>query len=276
MESAPAELAKIKLVIAYDGTNYAGWQVQKTGVAVQQKIEEVLRQYFPSALRLHGSSRTDAGVHALGMVAHVEIPRAEFKMTPNKLVLALNAYLPEDIRVLSATRARSDFHARFDASGKQYRYFVWNHPAMNPLLRNSAWHVPQDLDFSAMRSAAPLLLGTHDFKSFAANRNYEMETTVRTVTRCELRRSGPLLTFTIEGDGFLYKMCRGIVGTLVQIGRGKFAVSDLKKMLHARDRREAGMTAPAHGLVLWKVFYKRANPKSKIQNPKSDDAHRAP
>jgi tRNA pseudouridine38-40 synthase len=262
VERASTEVVKIKLVIAYDGTNYAGWQVQKTGVAVQEKIEEVLRRYFPFASRLHGSSRTDAGVHALGMVAHVEIPRAEFKMTPKKLVLALNAYLPDDIRVVAAIRAASDFHARFDASGKQYRYFIWNHPAMNPLLRNTAWHVPQDLDLAAIRSAAPLLLGTHDFKSFAANRNYEMETTVRTITRCELRRSGPLLTFTIEGDGFLYKMCRGIVGTLVQIGRHKFAVSDLKKMLHARDRRAAGMTAPAHGLILWKVFYnKRMPPK---------------
>jgi tRNA pseudouridine38-40 synthase len=126
---------------------------------------------------------------------------------------------------------------------------------MNPLLRTQAWHVPQKLDLKAMRAAAPLLLGKHDFKSFAANRNYEMETTIRTLRRCDVTRKGPLLTFVIEGDGFLYKMCRGIVGTLAQIGRGKFAVSDLKQMLHARDRRAAGMTAPAHGLVLWKVFY---------------------
>jgi tRNA pseudouridine38-40 synthase len=249
------DTVKIRLLIAYDGTNYAGWQVQKVGVGVQEKIEEVLRRLFPSGPRLHSSSRTDTGVHALGMVAHVEMARAEFKMTPSKLVLALNAHLPEDIRVMSATRARGDFHARFDASGKQYRYFVWNHAAMNPLLRAQAWHVPQKIDLQPMRAAAPLLLGKHDFKSFAANRNYEMETTIRTLTRCDVLRKGSLLTFVIEGDGFLYKMCRGIVGTLVQIGRGKFAVSDLKKMIDARDRREAGMSAPAHGLVLWKVFY---------------------
>jgi tRNA pseudouridine38-40 synthase len=251
------DAAKVQLLVAYDGTNYAGWQVQKVGLGVQEKLEAALRRLFPSGPRLHSSSRTDAGVHALGMVAHVEVPRAEWKMTPAKLVLALNAYLPEDIRVMSARRARPAFHARFDASGKQYRYLVWNHAAMNPLRRTQAWHVPQRLNLQAIRAAAPLLLGKHDFKSFAANRNYEMETTVRTLTRCDVTRQGPLLTFVIEGDGFLYKMCRGIVGTLVQIGRGKFAVSELKRMLDARDRREAGMSAPAHGLVLWRVFYNK-------------------
>jgi tRNA pseudouridine38-40 synthase len=251
------DTVKIRLLVAYDGTNYAGWQVQKVGLGVQEKLEDVLKRFFPSGPRVHSSSRTDAGVHAVGMVAHVEVPRAQFKMTPGKFVLALNAYLPEDIRVMEARRVPAEFHARFDASGKQYRYHVWNHAAMNPLLRTQAWHVPQKVDMAAMRAAAPLLLGKHDFKSFAANRNYEMETTVRTLTRCDVIRKGPLLTFIIEGDGFLYKMCRGIVGTLVQIGRGKFAVSDLKNMLDARDRREAGMTAPAHGLVLWKVFYRK-------------------
>ena len=271
------DTVKIRLLVAYDGKNYAGWQVQKVGLGVQEKLEEVLKRFFPSSPRVHSSSRTDAGVHAVGMVAHIELPRAEFKMTPGKLVLALNAYLPEDIRVLTARRAPAEFHARFDASGKQYRYFVWNHAAMNPLLRTQAWHVPQKLDFKAIRAAAPLLSGKHDFKSFAANRNYEMETTVRNLTRCDVVRKGPLLSFIIEGDGFLYKMCRGIVGTLIQIGRGKFAVTDLKKMLDARDRREAGMTAPAHGLVLWRVFYrKRAKSPEKVKSLSGEEprAHR--
>jgi tRNA pseudouridine38-40 synthase len=218
-----------------------------------------LQKLFPGAGRVHGSSRTDTGVHALGMVAHVELPKAEFRMEVRKLALALNAFLPQDIRVLSATRARPDFHARFNAAGKQYRYVIWNHPAMNPLLRTQAWHVPQALDVPAMRRAARVFVGRHDFKSFAANRGYEMVSTVRTVTRCELRRSGCTLTVVIEGDGFLYKMCRGIVGTLVQVGQGKFAPEDVKSMLAARDRRLAGMTAPALGLVLWKVFYKKRN-----------------
>jgi tRNA pseudouridine38-40 synthase len=246
---------KFKLTIAYDGTGYEGWQVQKTGTGVQEKLEAALAELFPSKPRVHSSSRTDTGVHALGMVAHFEVPRAQFTMTARKLALALNAWLPEDIRVLSVARATKKFHARFDATGKQYRYFVWNHQAMNPLIRNTAWHVPRALDLQAMRSAARLFLGRRDFKSFAGTRGYEMESTVRTLTRCEIKRSEPLLTFFIEGDGFLYKMCRGIVGTLVQVGQGKIAVADIKKILASRDRRTAGMTAPAQGLVLWKVFY---------------------
>ena len=179
---------KFKLTTAYDGTAYAGWQVQKTGVGVQEKIEAALARLFPSKPRLHSSSRTDTGVHALGMVAHVEIPRGEFRVPLRKLPLALNAYLPEDIRVINAARCRGDFHARFSATGKQYRYFVWNHPAMNPLRRHQAWHVPRPLDWDAMRAAARLFVGRHDFKSFANNRGYEPESTRRTMTRCDLKR----------------------------------------------------------------------------------------
>jgi tRNA pseudouridine38-40 synthase len=246
---------KFKLVIAYDGTAYQGWQVQKIGTGVQEKIEAAFGQMFPSVKRIHSSSRTDTGVHALGMVAHVEIPRAEFKMSVPRLALALNAFLPDDIRVLSAVRVPEKFHASFDAKGKQYRYFVWNHPAMNPLLRNRAWHFPMKLDLSKMRAAANFFFGKHDFKSFAGTRDYEMKSNVRTLTRCDIKKSGAQITFTIEGDGFLYKMCRGIVGTLVQVGQGKIPPEEIRRMLQKKDRRAAGMTAPAHGLVLWKVFY---------------------
>src|ERR1700685_2123136 len=155
---------KFKSPIAYDGTAYQGWQVQKIGTGVQEKIEAAFGQMFPSVKRIHSSSRTDTGVHALGMVAHVEIPRAEFKMPIARLALALNAFLPDDIRVLSAVRVPKKFHARFDAKGKQYRYFVWNHATMNPLLRNRAWHFPMKLDLAKMRAAAKLFLGKHDFK----------------------------------------------------------------------------------------------------------------
>jgi len=234
---------------------------------VQAKVEEALGKLFPGKPRLHSSSRTDAGVHALGMVAHVEIAKAQFRMPVAKLALAINAHLPEDVRVMSASRCHPEFHARFDATGKQYRYFVWNHRAMNPLLRRQAWHVPQALDLTALRKAAPLFVGRHDFKSFAGNRNYEMESTVRSLTRCDLKRNGPLLTFIIEGDGFLYKMCRGIVGTLVQVGQGKIGSEDIRQILARRDRRVAGMTAPARGLVLWKVFYKKAQ-SSKLKAQK--------
>jgi tRNA pseudouridine38-40 synthase len=233
---------KFRLTIAYDGSRYAGWQVQKVGVGVQQRIEEAFQRIFPSVQRIHGSSRTDTGVHALGMVAHVEIPKHEFRMGVRKLALAINAHLPPDIRIMKATRCRNDFHARFDAKGKQYRYQVWNARSMNPLLNLRARH----------------FLGRQDFKTLAANRDYEMESTVRTLTRVDLRRSGELLTFVIEGDGFLYKMCRAIVGTLVQVGTGRLSPEDVPSMLAEKDRRAGGVNAPAHGLVLWKVFYDRS------------------
>jgi tRNA pseudouridine38-40 synthase len=250
------DTVKIRFTVAYDGTNYAGWQVQKTGLGVQQKVEEAFGKIFPGVKRIHSSSRTDTGVHAMGMVAHVEIPKAEFKMSVRKLAVAINAYLPPDIRLLDARKCAADFHARFNAKGKEYRYLIWNHTAMNPLLRHQAWHVTRKLDFKVMRAAAAMFVGKHDFRSFTANRGDVLENAVRTLTRCEIKRNGRLLTFFIEGDGFLYKMCRGIVGTVVQVGLGKFDAGEIKTMLAQQDRRVAGMTAPAHGLVLWEVFYK--------------------
>ena len=259
MEPAPlprnTPSLKFKLTIAYDGTRYQGWQVQKIGTGVQEKVEGALARLFPSKPRLHSSSRTDTGVHALGMVAHFEVPALEWKPSGSKLALALNAWLPEDIRVVSAARTTDHFHARFNAAAKQYRYFVWNHAAMNPLIRHSAWHVPRPLDIPAMRRAAARLIGRHDFQSFAANPGYVKESTVRKLSRCEIKKAGRLLTFVIEGDGFLYKMCRGVVGTLVQIGLGKFSPEQINVMLARKDRRVGGMSAPAHGLVLWQVRY---------------------
>lgn len=247
---------KFKLTIAYEGTQYQGWQVQKIGLGVQEKLETALAKIFPSCPRVHGSSRTDTGVHALGMVAHFEVPLQECKLPARKLVLALNAWLPEDTRVLAAAHVPKNFHARFDAASKQYRYFIWNHPAMNPLIRHTAWHIPRPLDLPAMRAATRAFVGKHDFSSFTANPGYSRQSTVRTLSRCDIRRTGRLLTFIIEGDGFLYKMCRGIVGTLAQVGLGKFPANRIKQMLVKKDRRVAGMTAPAHGLVLWKVLYR--------------------
>jgi len=251
-------LTRIKLTIAYDGTHYDGWQWQPDGKGVQQFVEEALAKLIPPGpYRLHSSSRTDAGVHALGMVAHVDLPLAKGRMTPRKLRISINAYLPEDIRVLESTRAKPDFHARFHATGKQYRYTVWNHAAMNPLLRGRAWQVPVKLDYPAMKRAAKLFVGKHDFRSLATNRGQELKDAVRTMTRCDVNRSGPQINFVIEGDGFLYKMCRSIVGTLVQVGKGRFSETDIRKILAAENRGAAGMTAPAEGLVLWKVYYRK-------------------
>ncbi len=254
-----SERIRFKLIIAYDGSAYEGWQVQKIGTGVQEKVENALAKLFPGQPQVHSSSRTDTGVHALGMVAHFDVSRSECAMSPAKLVLALNAWLPDDIRVFSARRVPPDFHTRFDAMAKQYRYFVWNASAMNPLIRHTAWHVPRALDPAVMREAASRFIGRHDFRSFAANPGYEKSSTVRTLRRCSINRTGKLLTFVIEGDGFLYKMCRAIVGTLVQVGLGKFSPAEIPAMLARKDRRVSGMSAPAHGLVLWKVFYKGRN-----------------
>jgi len=246
---------RLKLTIAYDGTNYAGWQLQKSGVAVQELIEKALKNIFQLNLRVHGSSRTDSGVHARALVAHFDLPREKFRMEPRKLSLALNAHLPDDIRIMNAARAPAKFHARFDAKGKEYRYHIYNHPAMDPLLRMQAWHMPQPLDLKKMRQAARAFVGKHDFGAFAASHSYKIENTVRTITRCDLRKAGPHLTVIIQGDGFLYKMCRGIAGTIIQVGQGKFPPDEIPKMIATKDRRAAGMSAPAHGLVLWRVFY---------------------
>lgn len=252
---AAADRVRLRLTVSFDGTNYAGWQVQKGDTGVQDVVEQALSKVFTGKHRLHSSSRTDTGVHALGMVAHLELPKRRFKMPPRKLRLALNAHLPDDIRIVDVTRAKPDFHARFDAKGKQYRYIVWNHPAMNPLLRTTAWHFPQRLNLTAIRQATAFFVGKHDFQSFAGNRGYPYRDTVRTLTRCEVKRRGSQLTFIIEGDGFLYRMCRAMVGTLVQVGRGRFRPEEIKGMLTHKDRRIAGMTAPAQGLILWKVIY---------------------
>jgi len=248
---------RFRLRLAYQGTRFAGWQRQAGQRTVQETVEQALERLFARRLDVYSSSRTDTGVHALGMVAHVDIPKSVLRMPPAKLVLAANAWLPEDVRILAAARARPDFHARYGATGKQYRYFVWNHPAHEPLERHRTWHVPRTLDLDRMRAAARTLVGRHDFLAFSASPGYARRHTVRDVTRCEVKGAGPLLTLVFEADGFLYKMCRGMAGTLVQVGLGRFAPEGLLPMLASRDRRLAGMTAPAHGLVLWRVFYGR-------------------
>lgn len=258
---------RLRLTVAYDGAAFLGWQIQPQSPTAQEVLEAALAKIFPSAPRVVGSSRTDTGVHARGLVVHLDVPKHEWRMTPRKLVLALNAHLPEELRIMEAATSKADFHARFDACGKQYRYQLWNHPAMDPRLRRTAWHVTRPLDVPAMKRAAQALVGRHNFRSFAANPGYPRASYVRHVKRCQVQRKGPLFTVTIEADGFLYKMCRGIVGTLVQVGLGKFSPEEVVPMLEQCDRRVAGMTAPAHGLVLWKVYYSRQLPSKVSGTP---------
>jgi len=258
-DAAAPDHVRLRLTVAYDGTAYVGWQLQPEGISVQLRLEEALGRLFNPAPRVCSSSRTDTGVHALGMVVHFDVHQSQWRMDARKLILAINAWLPEDVRIVAASRTRPDFHARFDAAGKQYRYTVWNHASLNPLLRTQAWHVPKPLDIAAMREAARSIEGRHDFRTFSATPGYTRSNTVRNLTRCRILRSGPRLTFVIEADGFLYKMCRGIVGTLVQVGAGRFASSDILPMIESADRRLAGMTAPAAGLVLHRVWYRHPN-----------------
>ena len=244
------ESQRYKLTIAYDGTHHHGWHAGRSGRGVADHIQAALVKLFPAASELVGASRTDSGVHARGMVAHFDVPVAEARQTAGRLVAALNALLPEDIRVLSAARTCESFHARFGATSKQYRYQIWNHPVMNPLLLQRAWHVPQPLDVAAMREAAALLVGRHDFRAFTSRRDGLLGDSFRTMRRCEIRRAGPLVTIILEADGFLYKMCRGITGALVQVGRGNLSAS-------GNSECRPGLNAPAHGLTLWKVSYSR-------------------
>ena len=256
-DSAAPGFQRVRLTVAYDGSAYLGWQVQVEGASVQGCLETALGKLFGSAPRVVSSSRTDTGVHARGMSVHFDVPQAEWRMSGDKLILAANAHLPEDIRVTAAVQTKPDFHARFDAIGKQYRYTVWNDSAHDPLGLRQQWHVPKPIDLAAMRAAAATLVGRHDFLAFSASPGYERLHTMRHVTRCDVLRSGSRLTVVIEADGFLYKMCRGIVGTLVQVGHGRFRPEEILPMLATRDRKLAGMTAPALGLVLWKVFYRK-------------------
>jgi tRNA pseudouridine38-40 synthase len=248
-------LRKYKLTIAYDGSGYEGWQARSNGRGIRQTIGLACHSLLGSTPEIIASSRTDAGVHARGLVAHIELTHEHPAFTGPQLRLALNAHLPAQIRIVSATRARADFHARFGARAKEYRYQVWNHPVMDPLLRQQAWHVPRPLDLAAMREAATVLLGRHDFRAFTAKRKGELLDSTRTLHTCQIKRSAPLLTIQLIGEGFLYKMCRRIVGTLVQVGEGKISPTQVAAKLSSPTPQPGGFVAPAHGLILWKVSH---------------------
>jgi len=244
-------MRKVKLLLEYEGTAYLGWQRQPQGLTVQEVLEEAIRRVTGEASRVVGASRTDAGAHARGQTAHF---RTNWPHSVESLQKALNAVLPPDVVVLSAEDAPDGFHARFSARSKVYEYAIWNDPVRPAIERRYVWHVRRPLDIESMRAAAHALVGTHDFAAFASS-GAESRSTVRTITRAEWRREGRRLVFTIEGQGFLYNMVRAIVGTMVDIGRGRIPPSAMQQILESRDRRRAGRTAPAHGLCLLRVDY---------------------
>ena len=244
----------LKLTVAYDGTPYVGWQRQANGTSIQQVIEEAFVPLVGEDVPrpgVAGAGRTDAGVHALGQVASVNVA---FDLSPAAVGRALNVRLPYDIRVLAVEEAPLGFHARFHARGKTYRYRIATTPVLSPFDRFFVWHAPDARDVDAMRRAAASLLGRHDFVSFQA-RGSTTRNTVRTIDRLEILESDDGLAVEIAGDGFLRHMVRAVVGTLVEVGGGLRAPESMSAILAARDRRRAGPTAPASGLTLIGVRY---------------------
>ena len=243
----------LRLEIEYEGSQYAGWQIQapQRKKSIQEVLEKTLRKILQEKVRLTASGRTDAGVHAKAQVANF---KTKSGIATHKLRHALNGLLPDDISVSKVEEAREDFHSQFDAQSKIYRYTVLNRQHPSALLRNTAYFYPYPLDVRLMQTEAKCLLGRHDFKSFQAAEKKERGS-VRTIKRLKISSDGDLLHFDIEADGFLYNMARNIVGTLIEIGRGRFPKGSLKRILSARDRKVAGPTFPATGLCLVKVKY---------------------
>jgi tRNA pseudouridine38-40 synthase len=252
---------QFKLTVVYDGTAYGGWQRQPNAVTVQELLETVLEKVLGSRFSVHGSGRTDAGVHARAQVASCSL--ITHHQSP-VLRRALNANLPDDIRVLRVQEVDAKFHARFSATGKEYRYQIDCGPVADPFLRRYAWHRPRPLNLPAMRRAARVLKGRHDFTALAASRvrrdaavvcgNSE-RSPVRTISKLTVTQTGNRLTIAVSGNGFLYKMVRSIVGVLVKVGEGKLTPAELERLLAGKKRTALVETAPAKGLFLWKVVY---------------------
>ncbi len=245
----------LKLTIAYDGTNYCGWQIQSNGISIQQRLEEGWRKVTGETIRITASGRTDGGVHAEAQVCSLA---TNSPLSRRDLFRALNAETPFDMSVLTVEEAALGFHAIRDAIEKTYRYQIQFGKLLDPLRRHYWWHVPADLDVTAMREAAQCLLGTHDFASFQSA-GAERVSTIRTVTTLSIvddyRPPFPGMQITITADGFLYKMVRNIVGSLIRVGRGTESPNWLAWVLAQQHRRSAGQAAPAHGLFLQQVVY---------------------
>jgi tRNA pseudouridine38-40 synthase len=247
-------LRTLRLTIAYDGTDYVGWQRQLNGISIQERIEEAFGPLVGSAARrptVAGAGRTDAGVHALAQVASVNV---EFDLDVASVQRALNIRLPADIRILAVVDAPLGFHAQFHAIGKAYRYHIVTAPILSPFKRRVVWHAPGARDVTRMRTAAARLRGRHDFVSFQARGSATVDT-VRTIERLDVEDHDGDLVIDVEGDGFLRHMVRAIAGTLAEVGAGSRDPASMDAILAARDRRAAGPTAPAEGLTLVKVMY---------------------
>lgn len=244
-------MRNIKLTIEYDGTNYVGWQRQKNGTSIEEAIEKSIMNITGEDVKIIGSSRTDAGVHAKGQTANFytmsQIP--DFK-----LASAINSKLPRDIVVLEALDVDQNFHSRYSSVGKRYSYKILNRKQPPAYLKNFVEHCPYELNYSLMVNASGAFLGKHDFTAFKSTGS-SVRTSVRTINMIELTKIDDLITINIEGDGFLYNMVRIIAGTLIDVGRGRIFQNSIMEIIESRDRSRAGKTAGASGLCLEKVYY---------------------
>lgn len=238
--------------LSYDGAAYHGWQIQENALTVQQVFQEALRKITGLTEDLKACSRTDTGVHAREFCVSL---KTESPIAPERLLAALNHYLPQDVAVRSVEPVPLDFHARYSCKGKEYVYQIWNHPVRDPFLKDRALHYWYPIDEALLNWAAAGYLGAHDFSSFCTLDRREKGDLTRTVFTSKVERAGDLVTFTVAADGFLYNMVRIMVGTLLRVQQGKFTPEDIPGILEARDRKAAGPTAPACGLYLNRVFY---------------------
>jgi len=243
---------RLKLTVAYDGAPFAGWQSQSHRNTVQDHLERALERVTGEAVRIHGAGRTDAGVHALAQCAHVDVSKS---LPADRWIKALNALLPSAIRVLRCRYVSNDFHARLSAKGKIYRYRIWTAPVLPPFEYRRAWHIAQSLDPKILKSAAKRFVGTHDFAAFAANRGESEPSTIRTIDSVRVRQKGPCVTIEFDGNGFLYKMVRLMVGALVKCAFGKMRIEEITSRLHSGKVGSARFAAPSEGLYLVRVRY---------------------
>jgi tRNA pseudouridine38-40 synthase len=254
---APVFVRTVKLIIGFIGTRYEGWQSQRNNRTLQELLEKSLFKILREKVPLISSSRTDSGVHALGLATHF---KTQSKLPDSKLKQALNFYLPKDVIVFSVKTMPNDFHARYHAKSKVYRYSIWN-SGTRPLFEAPfVWWCPQPLNLVLMRKAAAFLEGKHDFSAFKDAGGDDLKSAVREIKRITIRKKKSLLIVEVEGSGFLRHMIRIIVGTLVQAGRGKMAPQQVRTILRSKDRKLAGPTAKAKGLMLMRVKFKRPQP----------------
>lgn len=242
---------RVLLFISYDGTRYSGWQWQENALSVQQVLEEALEKATGESVRLVGASRTDAGVHALCQAAHFD---TRCSIPAEKFPYALNQHLPEDIRVFLAREVPETFHARYHTQGKTYTYRIHHSPHASAIHFRTRLHVPGKLDSDLMHQAAQVLIGTHDFAAFSAAGG-SAKTTVREIYDINVTRDGELVSLIVNGNAFLYNMVRIIVGSLIEIGQGKRTESCFAQAFDTKERLSLGVTAPAHGLELTRIWY---------------------